>query len=325
MWRIADEIVGGESTGELKQITYFILLRSVEHYEAGQAPTLNLMLMMETINIRKLPKTFQQALRITQELREKYLWIDSLCIIQDCPEDWKRDSADMGQVYSNSYLNISATATKDGSEGLFFNIQPERAWQVSVQFGKDLYYAIRPDFWHTEVVNSPLNRRAWECQERMLSPRNLQFGLNQIFWECSQDAACETFPEALPEPFPKPGSKFKGASIKQTVAEFLRAESSSDYKEGCSKQERVGHPETLQISNLWIALVTLYTSASLTYSRDKLVAIGGLAALMQRILSAQPAEPTIKRKRSLPTPWIGISSIRYHISRWQINALQGCS
>jgi hypothetical protein len=57
-------------------------------------------------------------MQVVRRLGVRYLWIDSLCIIQD-DEDWAREASYMYDVYSNSYLTISATSANDSSYGLF--------------------------------------------------------------------------------------------------------------------------------------------------------------------------------------------------------------
>lgn len=69
--------------------------------------------------IPSLPKTFAEAISASRKLGVRYLWIDSLCIIQDDPEDWNREAALMHRVYMNAWCNISAAASQDSSEGLF--------------------------------------------------------------------------------------------------------------------------------------------------------------------------------------------------------------
>ena len=51
------------------------------------------------ISIETFPRTFQNALWVTHKLNFPYLWIDSLCIIQDSNDDWVRGSARMCDVY----------------------------------------------------------------------------------------------------------------------------------------------------------------------------------------------------------------------------------
>ncbi|KAL7626469.1 hypothetical protein AAE478_003241 [Parahypoxylon ruwenzoriense] len=73
----------------------------------------------EGIAVSFLPKTFQDAIKVTKRLGIKYLWIDCLCIIQDDPDDWEREAAEMSQVYRNSYLTVSAAASNDSYSGCF--------------------------------------------------------------------------------------------------------------------------------------------------------------------------------------------------------------
>lgn len=47
----------------------------------------------------ELPKSFQDAIHITRELGVRFLWIDSLCILQDSVTDWQQESALMADVY----------------------------------------------------------------------------------------------------------------------------------------------------------------------------------------------------------------------------------
>ena len=71
------------------------------------------------ISISDLPKTFQDSITVAGWFQCKYLWIDSLCIIQDCIEDWRKENADMRHVYKNAWLNVAATGAPDSSFGLF--------------------------------------------------------------------------------------------------------------------------------------------------------------------------------------------------------------
>jgi hypothetical protein len=69
------------------------------------------------IPIRSLPKTFLDAVMVTNALSFWYLWIDSLCILQDSEEDWEEQSAQMAAIYSNSYLILAALHAANSSVG----------------------------------------------------------------------------------------------------------------------------------------------------------------------------------------------------------------
>lgn len=77
------------------------------------------------INIRRLPKTFRDAIQVTRELGQRYLWIDSLCIIQDDPNDWRKEGSKMHTVYTLAYFTIAATSARNFTEG-FLNLRHQR-------------------------------------------------------------------------------------------------------------------------------------------------------------------------------------------------------
>jgi hypothetical protein len=85
--------------------------RNLERNEASLA---------SSVPLDELPKTFQDAIQITKCLGIRYLWIDSLCIIQDSTQDWGKEAAAMSQVYKNAYWYIAATSASDSSVERFF-------------------------------------------------------------------------------------------------------------------------------------------------------------------------------------------------------------
>lgn len=70
------------------------------------------------LEFNSLPKNFKGAIIVTRRLRIQYLWIDSLCIVQDDSEDWTREATLMGYVYANSYCTIAATRGKSCQDGV---------------------------------------------------------------------------------------------------------------------------------------------------------------------------------------------------------------
>jgi hypothetical protein len=76
------------------------------------------------IDITTLPRTFQDAILITRQLHIRYLWIDSLCIIQNSADDWTKEAAVMGNIYENGYCTISAAEATSGHGGCFVRRNP---------------------------------------------------------------------------------------------------------------------------------------------------------------------------------------------------------
>jgi hypothetical protein len=67
-----------------------------------------------------LPKTIMDAIEVTRNLRLRYIWIDTLCILQDSKIDWETESATMNQVYSHAYCTLAASSATDTEAGFPF-------------------------------------------------------------------------------------------------------------------------------------------------------------------------------------------------------------
>ncbi|KAK3988230.1 heterokaryon incompatibility protein-domain-containing protein [Cladorrhinum sp. PSN332] len=133
-----------------------------------------------------LPKTFQDAARLARALSIRYLWIDSLCIVQDDPVDWQREASRMGDYYTNSLLTIAATSAKDGREGLFLE-RENRDLYLGTDTSHGIAAAARVNIaTQLDKVNnhSPLTRRGWVLQESILSVRTLHCTDDQWYWKC---------------------------------------------------------------------------------------------------------------------------------------------
>lgn len=152
------------------------------------------------ISLAELPQTFQDAVCLARTLGSQYLWIDALCIIQDSPEDWRAEASRMTEVYANSALNIAAMAARNSHRGLFRSRNPLAIIPCKVKATwncyKTLDFFIAPNLGSLdEAANLPLNRRGWVLQERLLSPKVISFGPQQVYWTCRTTGCSETFPE----------------------------------------------------------------------------------------------------------------------------------
>ncbi|KAI2615893.1 heterokaryon incompatibility protein-domain-containing protein [Hypoxylon sp. NC1633] len=86
---------------------------------------------MRGIALDDMPQTFRDAVRLTRALNLRYLWIDSLCIIQGDSRDWEEQSAVMADIYANCYLNIATTRSPSGAEGF---LQPRWTSRNSLEW-----------------------------------------------------------------------------------------------------------------------------------------------------------------------------------------------
>ncbi|KUJ20807.1 HET-domain-containing protein [Mollisia scopiformis] len=73
---------------------------------------------LASIDQSEMPANFSDAVIITRRLGYRYLWIDSLCIIQDSKTDWETESQNMGNIYTNAAITLAAAAATSGEGGM---------------------------------------------------------------------------------------------------------------------------------------------------------------------------------------------------------------
>ncbi|KAF4944219.1 hypothetical protein FSARC_14734 [Fusarium sarcochroum] len=135
----------------------------------------------------EVPKTFCDAIRVARKLGIRYVWIDSLCIVQGDIKDWEREASRMAEVYQNAYLTIGALSASDDRDG-FLNPRKAPTWELRVftSMGHSANIYLRPQGDTMTLGMQPLDRRAWTLQEQYLSRRQLRFARNKILWRCQQ-------------------------------------------------------------------------------------------------------------------------------------------
>ncbi|KAI0131961.1 heterokaryon incompatibility protein-domain-containing protein [Xylariales sp. AK1849] len=244
-------------------------------------------LSSELENRRSIPwpslsKTFQDAIHITRSLGLDYIWIDSLCIIQDDREDWKREAGKMADVYSNSHLSIMNPRGSKPSSGCFTDRYLNWKTDFSAPFdeplkttgianGKEFEIFARRAIQHHQprsrqnwVEWLPMEHmfsRAWIFQEYILAPRLVFFGLSELVFvsKNGQDCECEGFDPAR---FPGKvrGNSFDREYFRQTI----------DPSQTTRPVGQRGH-------KLWRDVVEAYAYRDLTQESDRLPALSGLA------------------------------------------------
>jgi len=154
----------------------------------------NLKALYLDLRFDRLGQTFKDAITVTRRLGQRYLWIDSLCIVQDDEDDWTREAACMEDVFSSAYCVIAATAAKDTRAG-FLKPWPEQTSRfvaVPTPSGALLYFCDSVDDFSTDVEGATLSRRGWVLQERALARRTIHFSTRQTYWECGRGIRSES-------------------------------------------------------------------------------------------------------------------------------------
>lgn len=162
------------------------------HYATTRA---NFHSHMEGIDLVSFPATFRDAVTVTRALGLRYLWIDSLCIIQDSHEDINQEIMNMEDVYSRAYCVIAASCST-GHHSNFLKPRYDRDFVAlhhsNADSAANFYVCEMTDDFQTHVLNGALNKRAWVMQEHALARRTIFFTEYQAYWECGLGVRCET-------------------------------------------------------------------------------------------------------------------------------------
>ncbi|PTB49117.1 hypothetical protein M431DRAFT_500507 [Trichoderma harzianum CBS 226.95] len=170
------------------------------------------------IPVENLNLNFRDAVFISVKLGLRYLWIDSLCIIQDDHRDWEMEAAKMVDIYRQSYINLAASAAHDAHGGIIdvsslhisrrtttTVVRHSLASPAAASLAGELYeeFMIRPTTLKEESrkllsrSSSPYFARGWVLQEVALAPRTMYFTTDQMMWQCrhlfeSEDGTCSS-------------------------------------------------------------------------------------------------------------------------------------
>lgn len=229
------------------------------------------------IDPNALPQTFRDAITVTRYLEIQYIWIDSLCIIQDDSLDWEREAAKMADVYGLAYLVLAASSTAGGSEGFLGRRAhhwggsvtvpcPSSHWMAPIHYRPLLDHGM-PNAVHKS--RGPLEKRAWTFQERAMAKRFVSFGKHELLWNCSCLWDCEC--DWTHARRGKPNDSFD-MMLKNSALLFPRIIQLSE--------EDLYHE--------WrTAIAAPYSIRDLTFSKDRLIALSAITTAFHERLDDQ--------------------------------------
>ncbi|UKZ46432.1 hypothetical protein TrVGV298_000635 [Trichoderma virens] len=236
----------------------------------------------QALPISDISANFKDTFRIARELGIRYVWIDSLCIIQDSKEDWEVESSKMGAVYRNATLTVSALVSAKSTVGILKNNEnsfygsPKSA-KLQVYDDSSKIEQVEVDWKSQEEENlrrlmndCALTSRGWTLQEYILSPRNLLYGKSKIYWRCPTMMISA---DDTPEGNQFPDQKFRKAS------EVIY----SDILAVPTKIEA----EIKAVLEDYYELAETYSARQLTYGSDKFAAFAGVAQMIHPSIGGQ--------------------------------------
>ncbi|KAL6706416.1 hypothetical protein ACN47E_005522 [Coniothyrium glycines] len=154
--------------------------------------------MQAGVLLRTLPQAVEQAVTVAKSLGHRYIWTDSLCILQDSDDDKIQECATMASVFRNATLTLVVEESTNDTlkESASTPSQGRNTLATTPPIttkSRSLAALATVDF---SAPGFGWNTRAWVLQERLLSRRFLHLG-EQMYWECNSLKASETFPRGL--------------------------------------------------------------------------------------------------------------------------------
>jgi hypothetical protein len=282
----------------------------------------------QCIEFERLPPTFKDAITTTRKLAFQYLWIDSLCIVQDDLDDWSFHARIMGTIYENALCTIAATRSPS-SEYTF--LEPRnKTWLACrnqelniVKFPCDtnnprhgyMFFNNYRNFYPSQnLQNARLNQRGWVLQERLLSRRILHFTVEQVYWECKTHLLGEDGTRYDIElDLDLNGVSQELESLARTF-QSLRENSLSHKEIGNWRIQTTDEMPKVELSNLWCRIVEWYSKCGLTFLKDKLPALQGISERIKAFSGLIYMEGTFFDTRSTTLPrtlfWEAMASKR---------------
>lgn len=279
----------------------------------------------KTIPWSSLPKAFQEAVVLVRALGFRWLWIDSLCLIQDEAQEKLEESLTMDEIFGNAFLTIAATSAKESSTQPLF---PKKTQPFKIQATDNhgslfkiyvreqpSHYSFKAPFDEGAHMNdwelpfpiseetytqAPLLQRSWAYVERLLSRRVLHFTKSEMILECREGYQCEcgriddrTYDSRTTD------------SIKQDFGRLIADTNNRPVMNGFGNTHNRMDSMTTQLANatlvngaqdlvrvreealqLWSYIVTEFTARNVTYDSDRLIAIASIAKALSATLQS---------------------------------------
>jgi len=248
---------------------------------------------MKGFRLSTLPRTLRDAMKVTRQLGLRFLWVDSMCILQDSSRDKQAEMAKMCQVYKNSFVTIIAGSSRSCHEGFLEDRLSRHPTLVSAS------EAIEPEIpsiYNTSALklpyrcpdgslgtlsmtksaslsliwdekNEPIYRRAWALQERFLSPRVLLYASDRLVFRCQNTYIMN-------------GATSDGHAMPPELLDSVF------FSDSPPPQSEFANGSVYLFKN-WSSIVESYAKCELTVAADKLPGLSGLVEQYQRLTGDQ--------------------------------------
>lgn len=199
----------------------------------------------------RVPKIVRDAIALVPRLGERYLWVDSLCIMQDDRECLDRHIRHMASIYEAAIFTIVAADGSDADYGILGirGVSAPRKLPSMVELTSQLRLRSRG---RLNILVSPWGQRAWTLQEHVFSKRKLVFVHGSVQWICQEHRCFEDIRQEAPSTRMKRRRDYDMDQERESVGDLV-----------------LRYPVVSQLDELLHG----YTARKLTFGNDALRAI----------------------------------------------------
>lgn len=214
----------------------------------------------------EIPRTIKDAIGLVPLLGERYLWVDSLCIVQEDGDELWDQINNMASIYANASLTIVAAQGQDalfGLHGIQGISQPRRLLDEVHTLQGGTPVLMHGESWFSRLMPTKYSHRAWTFQEYLFSRRKIIFKDDTVYWQCAS------------------------ASWEEEIAQVQCSKLALGMGAGSNIDSTLLHRNALvprQISSLtdYARLVYGFNTKELTYPEDVPYAFAGIATMLSK-------------------------------------------
>ena len=225
-----------------------------------------------------LPKTVRDAILATRAFGERFLWVDSLCVIHDNEADVRQQLDIMDRIYGNALVTIVAADGEHVDVGLRGVEKGSRQLSQIYEEIESGIHMMLPLPEPKGLATSPWNNRAWTFQERLLSRRLAIFIDGRLVWRCHKTVAFEDMTAS------ESGEELETCPWLSIKPQHLGTRKPTETYLNCSIEKlRNGKTQIVRSTTFkeYASLVTQYSQRRLQYSSDALRAFAGLSHVLE--------------------------------------------
>ena len=231
----------------------------------------------------KLPKTILDAIHLVKQLGEKYLWVDSICIIQDDSDHKHRQIQMMHMIYQGAVMTIISFGKNANTPlpGIRQQRTPASSTEIIPTSQGNLRLEGVGGDYLSATLSSVYNRRGWTFQERLLSRRCLYITNHEVFFQCDQGQRNEITLEDLSNSHPfykEVGRLYIPTLITSTLRPKFTSFTGDNFQE------------------MYERFVKEYTSRELSYPADALDAFSGVASALTQVFRGSKLHSGLSEK-----------------------------